>query len=75
LIATSTPVHSREATPMPAKKEKVTVYTCSRCAHRWVPRNPFDPIDPATFPKICPVCKNTLWNEPKNERRRSKADE
>lgn len=60
---------------MPAKKEKVTVLSCSRCDHRWVPRNPFDPIEKAVLPKICPSCKNTLWNEPKNERRRSKADE
>jgi hypothetical protein len=51
---------------MGAKKDKVTVYTCERCEHRWAPRNPilFEPIDPEKFPGCCPKCKDPNWNRP-----------
>ena len=50
---------------MGAKKEKVTVYTCVRCGHRWAPRHPilFEPIDPEKFPSVCPKCKQQSWNQ------------
>ena len=49
---------------MPVKKEKVavTVYTCSRCGHRWLPRKPFDPIDLTALPKKCSACASPLWD-------------
>jgi hypothetical protein len=65
---------------MSAKKEKVTVFTCERptCGHKWVPRHPlpFEPIDPETFPSVCPKCKNPDWNRPAKlgRRPRTKAE-
>jgi hypothetical protein len=72
LIGTGSPVHSREATTMSAKKEKVTVYTCERCGHKWAPRHPilFEPIDAEKFPGSCPSCKQQSWNTPEGTPRK-----
>ena len=50
---------------MGLKKEKVTVCTCERCGHRWVPREPFGPLKDAVLAKNCPKCKNPKWNVPR----------
>jgi hypothetical protein len=65
LITATLKVNSPEAaTPMGAKKEKVTitVYTCERCGARWCPRDPFGPI-PVKLPGTCVRCKSKLWQE------------
>jgi predicted Zn-ribbon and HTH transcriptional regulator len=43
---------------MPSKKITVTQYECSRCGYTWVPRK-------AQPPKVCPECKNTNWDAPR----------
>ncbi len=51
---------------MGVKKERivVTVMTCERCGHRWLPRKPLEPIDPNEFPTVCTSCKSRYWNTP-----------
>lgn len=49
------------------KRVLVTVYTCERCGHEWLPRKPFDPIDFDALPKTCSNCNNPNWNMPKDE--------
>jgi rubrerythrin len=36
--------------------EKVTVYRCEGCGHKWQPRL-------GKAPKVCPVCKRTDWKD------------
>lgn len=35
-------------------------YTCTRCAHQWVPRRDLPP-------RVCPKCKSPYWNRERRE--------
>jgi uncharacterized OB-fold protein len=38
----------------------ITRLRCLRCGKKWFPRKP-------GIPKICPTCKTTHWNTPKEK--------
>jgi hypothetical protein len=43
-------------------------FRCERCGTRWIPRvvvEPPEPVPEAALPTICPKCKNTRWNIPR----------
>ncbi len=48
---------------MAISKIEVNLYTCERCRHEWVAKDP----TAAELPKICPSCKSAYWNTPKRE--------
>lgn len=37
-------------------RKKLTVLTCKRCRHKWVPR--------MKSPIVCPACHSPYWNKP-----------
>lgn len=79
-ICTSSGLHStahmagrsKRIKPVQKRKIEVTVFTCLRCDHVWLPRRPLDPIEDTPIPKKCAACGSNLWNVP---RQREIADE
>lgn len=43
---------------MPEEEVKIKKYICSRCGHKWIPREDKKPV-------ICPKCKSPYWDKPK----------
>lgn len=47
-------------------EKTVTAFSCDRCDHEWIPRNPEE------FPKVCPRCKSPYWNTPRKNPKKGK---
>ncbi len=43
---------------MPILKIELPLFTCTRCPHRWWPKD-----NPEITPKRCPACKSSYWNK------------
>lgn len=41
----------------------VTVYSCERCEHSWIPRGAITGEEET--PLVCPKCKSPYWNRPR----------
>jgi hypothetical protein len=50
---------------MGISKITVTLYTCERCEHSWIPREAIAGTE--ALPTVCPKCKSPYWNRPRKE--------
>lgn len=51
-------------------KITVTLYTCERCEHKWIPREAIAGTE--ALPTVCPKCKSPYWNRPRQNEPPSK---
>jgi len=45
-------------------RSKLTILTCKRCRHNWVPR--------ISHPTVCPFCHSPYWDKPTSAKKVSK---
>jgi DNA replicative helicase MCM subunit Mcm2 (Cdc46/Mcm family) len=50
---------------MGISKITVTLYTCERCQHKWIPRDATAAAE--VLPTVCPKCKSPYWNRPRQD--------
>jgi NAD-dependent SIR2 family protein deacetylase len=51
---------------MGISKITVTLYTCERCEHEWIPREAIAGTE--ALPTVCPKCKSPYWKPATSER-------
>lgn len=50
---------------MAITQKLVTVYSCERCEHDWIPRDWDQAAKDQSPPLVCPKCKSPYWNRPR----------
>lgn len=63
MIAAHLVVSYRKEHSMGISKITVTLYTCERCEHSWIPREAIAGTE--ALPTVCPKCKSPYWNRPR----------
>lgn len=51
---------------MPKTIIKIKGWECSRCGHKWIPKEGFSE---SSKPISCPNCKSPYWNKPRKNKK------